>query len=78
MADDLARVLAADIADLGLAESAGPGRLKSLEDGTLVELEQEGDAIRVSENGDEIAEYLTTDPQFNEKLMATLATALNF
>lgn len=77
-AQNLAEALAADLADAGLAELVSPGSLRPLDGGNLVELEQEGDLIRVYENGDGIDELSTSDESFNEKLMVTLATALNF
>lgn len=75
---NLAEALAEDIADVGLAVLEAPGSLRSLEGNTLVELEQEGDLIRIYENGDGIDEYSTADESFNDRLMATLATSLNF
>lgn len=75
---NLAEALAEDIADVGLAELVAPGSLKATESDTLVELEQESDLIRIYEGGEQIAEYSTSDEKFNEKLMATLATSLNF
>ena len=77
-AQNLAEALAEDIAEVGLAELVAPGSLKSTEGDTLVELEQDGDLITVFEGGEEIAEYSTSDEDFNGKLMATLATSLNF
>lgn len=76
--NNLAEALATDLADVGLAELESPGVLRSLTDDTRVALEQDEDSIRVYENGDEIADISTDDDEFSGKLMATVATALNF
>lgn len=78
MAKDLAETLAEDLAVLGLAELVSPGSLKALNGNTLVEIEQDNDLISVYENGELLKDFATTDPQFNESFLATLATSLNF
>lgn len=75
---NLAEALAQDIAKEGLAELVSPGKLRSLDSDTLVELEQDDDSIVVYENGDLIAEHSTDDEDFSVKLMKTVATSLNF
>lgn len=75
---NLAEAIAANIGDAGLAELVAPGSLKSLEGNTLVELEQHGDTISIYENGDSVADISTDDADFNDRLMAVVATALNF
>jgi len=76
---NLAEALAADIADVGLAELVAPGILKAHEGDGLAELQQEGDVVRVYDHsGDAIAEFNTADEDFNESFLRTLATELNF
>lgn len=76
---NLAEALAADIAEVGLAELVAPGKLKALEGGVgIVELAQDGDLISVYDNGESIAEFDTNDGDFNERFLGTLATVLNF
>lgn len=77
---NLAEVLAADLAGLGLAELVAPGVLKAADGNSLalVELQQDGDTISIYESGDSIAELDTTDADFNERFLSTLATVLNF
>lgn len=77
-AQNLASALAEDIAEAGLATLIDSTSLESLDCRTLIELEQDGDTIEVYENGDAIAEFSTSDEDFNDKFMATLATSLNF
>ena len=77
-ARNLAEALVEDIANVGLAELVNANSLKSIEGDTLVEIEQDDDLIRVYEGGEQIAEYSTSDEDFNKKFMATIATSLNF
>ncbi len=77
-ARNLAEALAEDLAELGLAELVSPGELRSLDGSTRVELEQEGDLISIFENGDEIAQYSTSDDDFDTRFMGVVATSLNF
>lgn len=79
MANNLAEAMVEDLATMGLGTFKAPNGLRSIDgENTLVELEQQGSFITVLENGEVLAELDTENSEFNEILMAHLATSLNF